>query len=63
MKHKKNKPEQSPPFFKYNQFTQNKKEGNSIPPCPSLFFQLEQQPLKPTSLSQGQASAGPLFYS
>lgn len=56
MKHKKNKPEHPLHFSKYNAPLRTRKRGIAfLHVLPSLFFQLEQQPLKPTSLSQGQA--------
>lgn len=56
MKHKKNKPEHPLHFSKYNSPPRTRKRGTAfLHVLPSLFFQLEQQPLKPTSLSQGQA--------
>ena len=56
MKHKKNEPEHPLHFSKYNSPPRTRKRGIALlHVLPSLFFQLEQQPLKPTSLSQGQA--------
>lgn len=56
MKHKKNEPEHPLHFSKYNSPPRTRKrELALLHILPSLFFQLEQQPLKPIPLSQGQA--------
>ena len=56
MKHKKNEPEHPLHFSKYNSPPRTRKRGTALLHVPpSLFFQLEQQPFKPTLLSQGQA--------
>lgn len=56
MKHKKNEPEHPLHFSKYNSPPRTRKRAIALLHIlPSLFFQLEQQPLKPLPLSQGQA--------